>query len=138
MENTKKEKIVSGQFGELEVADNHIFTFPEGLLGFEDEKRFIVVAEESIAPFKWLISMDNPNIGFPIVSPWFVKVDFDVEETINLEEKVPMVVVNTNKETKKSTANLKAPIFLCFKDRTGYQKVIENSPYSTEEEVTGI
>lgn len=138
MENTKKEKIVSDQFGELEVADNLIFNFPEGLLGFEEEKRFIVIGEESIAPFKWLISMDNPNIGFPIVSPWFVRMDFDVEETINLDEKIPMVVVTTNKETKKSTANLKAPIFLCLNDKTGYQKVIENSPFSTEEEVTGI
>lgn len=138
MENANKEKIVSGQFGELEVAENYIFSFPNGILGFEDEKRFIVVGEESIAPFKWLISMDNPNIGFPIVSPWFVNMDFDVEDTIDLEEKVPMVVVNTNKETKKSTANLRAPIFLCVKDRTGYQKLYENSPFSTEEEVSGL
>ncbi len=138
MSNAENQKIQSQQFGELEVSKINIFNFPDGVHGFESEKRFILINDEKIAPFKWLISMDNPNIGFPIVSPWLVNLEFEIDESVQLEERIPMVVVNTMTEGGKMTANLKAPIFLDVNSLTGTQEIIENSKWTTEELIKEI
>lgn len=128
-------KLQSEQFGELEIAQGNIFNFENGILGFEDQKRFILISEEKIAPFKWLISMDNPNIGLPIVSPWLVELAYELDDEIDLSKRVPMVVVNTKDKDGKMTANLKAPIFLDVNNLIGEQIIQKNNNYSTEAEV---
>ncbi len=135
MENADKVKFQSEQFGELDVPMVKIFDFPNGILGFENEKRFILINDEKISPFKWLISLDNPNIGIPIISPWLVDLGFDLGEDFNIDKKIPMVVVNTKPEGTLPTANLKAPIFLDVDNLKGEQIIIKDSNYTTEETI---
>lgn len=138
MENSARIKFQSNQFGELEVSRINIFDFPNGILGFESEKRFILINDEKISPFKWLISLDNPNIGFPIISPWLVNLEFIIEGEINLEKKIPMAIVNTKSDGTTPTANLKAPIFLDVENLKGEQIIINDSIFSTEEIIKEI
>lgn len=138
MEKSEKIKIKSNQFGELEINQTNIFNFPNGILGFEDEKRFILINDEKISPFKWLISIDNSNIGFPIISPWLVNLEFDLGDEFNIEDKIPMVVVNSANKAEALTANLKAPIFFDVKNLQGEQIIIENSRFTTEEKIKEI
>ena len=80
------------QFGEIEVDEEHIFIFDEGVLGFEDLREFVLIAEEETIPFKWLISVESPEIGFPLLSPWHIDLtynptnDFDIEKLNTLYE----------------------------------------------------
>lgn len=134
MENAETQKMNLAQFGELEISKINIFNFPNGIHGFENEKRFLVISDEKLAPVKWLISLDNPEIGFPIVSPWHLKMDYDMEKDIDLSEIVPMLVVETDKENNKTTANFKAPIFFNVKNQTGYQEIIEETTFSAGKE----
>ena len=54
------------------MPQQNIIHFDEGILGFDELREFVIISEEETEPFKWLISMEEPNIGFPIVDPWIL------------------------------------------------------------------
>lgn len=117
-------------FGDISFSGNHIFTFAEGLHGFEQLTTFILIAEEATEPFKWLISTENPAIGFPLVSPWHIDHNF----TLGIElppQTVPMVVVALTNEYMEATANMKSPILFDCATMTGQQLLLSGSNYST-------
>ena len=53
------------QFGELEFDDEHVLTFPQGIIGFEDYRRFILINDEDSQPFRWLVSIEDEDLSFP-------------------------------------------------------------------------
>jgi flagellar assembly factor FliW len=117
-------------FGDISFSGNHIFTFPEGLHGFEQLTSFILIAEEATEPFKWLISTENPAIGFPLVSPWHIDHEFTLGSGLP-PQTVPMVVVALTNEYLEATANMKAPILFDCAAMTGRQVILSGSGYST-------
>ena len=50
--NNESRKISTVQFGEVTVEKKHIFNFPNGILGFEDLREFVLISEEETVPFK--------------------------------------------------------------------------------------
>lgn len=123
--------LTTTQFGKISVDINNIFHFPNGLLGFEELKRFILISDEETEPFKWLLSVDDPNIGFPIISPFYIDFDYNIGRELDLENFVLFVVVTLQDENKNISANLKAPILLNLIDMTGEQLLIPFEKYST-------
>jgi len=57
-------KVETQQFGELEFTEELIVRFPKGLIGFEDARNFIIINHEDYEPFRWLISVDQKELGF--------------------------------------------------------------------------
>lgn len=117
-------------FGELEIPKQNILYFEFGILGFEDLKQFIIVSEEETEPFKWLISVEEPNIGFPIVDPWLLDNNYNLGRGFNLEEDAIFSIVTLGKKDQNMTANLKAPIVINIKDNKGKQVILPNDKYS--------
>ena len=128
-------KIKTAHFGELEVKDNNVFSFPDGLLGFEDLNDYVLVSHEDTAPLKWLISVDEPNIGFPLISPFIIDLAYQPGKKINLEKDAVFVVVTLGNKNREMTANMKAPIVLQVETRVGRQIVMSSEKYSTRERV---
>ena len=52
------------RFGDQEAPVDMIVEFPDGLLGFPDCRRFIIVQNPSGGPFQWLQSIDEPGLAF--------------------------------------------------------------------------
>lgn len=127
----ENKKINSLQFGVIEVEAQNIFRFKDGLLGFEDLRDFVLVNAEDTAPFKWLISVETPEIGFPLISPWLIDLSYAPGPNIDLSKEVPMVVVTLGDELGRMTANLKAPIILDVDLQTGSQIILPSDKYST-------
>lgn len=121
--------ISSQQFGEIEVEQRHIFHFENGLLGFEFLREFILISDEDTEPFKWLISLEQPDIGFPLLSPWHIDINYDPGTDINLDEQVLMVVITLEDENGSMTANLKAPIILNVANQAGEQIILPKDKY---------
>lgn len=119
------------QFGEITIEVANIFLFANGLLGFEELKKFILISDEQTEPFKWLISVDEPSIGFPILSPFYIDFDYNIGKELDLENNVLFVVVTLQDENKNISANLKAPIILNLQEMTGEQLLIPFEKYST-------
>ena len=60
---------VETAFGTFEVAADEIITFPAGLPGFEECRRFVVLSSRDLDPFKCLQSVEGPSASFLAVDP---------------------------------------------------------------------
>lgn len=118
-------------FGEIEVDDQHIFHFKEGMLGFEELHSYVLISEESTVPFKWLISLDEPAIGFPLLSPWHIDIFYDPGINYDINRQVLFVVVTLEDDNGEMSANLKAPVIFNVEDQSGEQIILPSDKYST-------
>lgn len=129
MSQTKKIKTL--HFGEVEVENKHIFNFPEGMLGFDDLKSYVLISEESTVPFKWLISLEQPTIGFPLLSPWHIDLFYEPGIKYDMDTQVLFVVVTLEDEDGEMSANMKAPVMFDIEKQTGEQIILPSDKYST-------
>ncbi|MBX3042456.1 MAG: flagellar assembly protein FliW [Candidatus Kapabacteria bacterium] len=128
----QKERVIfTPHFGEITVGKEYIFIFPEGILGFEDLREFVLISEEESAPFKWLISLEQPEIGFPLLSPWLLDLEYNPGKSHDKEELVLFVIITLEDENHQMTANMKAPIILNSKSQDGQQVILTTDKYST-------
>ncbi len=125
-------KVETQQFGELEFTEELIVRFPKGIIGFEEARNFIIINHEDYEPFRWLISVDQKELGFPLLNPFLVKPDYGkdlpdqlVERLFSSEEALDIFCVVTIKgEDGKVTINLKSPIIVDYQTKTGEQIIL--------------
>ena len=60
-------KVNTTRFGELQVNKEDVINFQEGLLGFENLKKFFVVDPGDSTLILWLQSIDDEKVAFPII-----------------------------------------------------------------------
>ncbi len=135
-------KLQTKHFGELEFAQDKIITFSQGLIAFEEKKRFIIInSEDENLPFAWMQSVDDPNLTFVIMNPFVFKKDYDfklpkevVEELDIKEEKDVAIfaIVVVPVDINKMTANLLAPLVINERNKTGKQVVLNDKRYTTK------
>lgn len=124
--------------GIREYEEKDVINFPKGLPGFEDLKSFFLFPVEDNEMFSVLHSVDNAEIGFVVVSPFNVLTDYEIkldDETIKkmkIEKPEDVLVVNTvtlSSKVENITVNLRAPIIINIKDKTGAQLILSNESY---------
>ena len=130
---TEPTKITSSSFGEVEILPDNVFYFENGLLGFEYLNNFVLITDDDIIPFKWLMSIEEPEIIFPLISPFFIYDEYNIGKDIDLERYVLFNVVTFNDGNGNVTANLKAPVVLCSDDLTGEQIILTSTEYNVNE-----
>ena len=123
--------IKTPHFGELHVSKEQIFHFEHGMLGFEDLNRFVIVSAEESAPFQWLISIERPEIGFPLLSPWLIDLNYAPGHGYDVDKQAFFVVITLEDERGKMTANMKAPVILDTESLIGIQIILPFDKYST-------
>ena len=116
-------KIVNKQFGEIEFETDSIIKFTEGILGFEDKKRFLLISEKD-GFFFWLTSVDEPELIFPLFSINLLQESFT--DSNDLE---PFGIVKLDKDPQKVSINLRAPVFIDHEKKIGYQKIMDDDNY---------
>ena len=120
------------QFGDIFVEQEHIFTFAEGIFGFEDHREFVLISEESTEPLNWLLSVDNPSIGFPVVNPLLLDINYRVPESMLDKDTAIFVIVTLANRDGAMSANMKAPVFLHAATQQGKQVILSTERYSPE------
>ena len=122
---------------------------PFGMLGFPEEKRYVILQHREDSPFFWYQSVDDPTLAFVITSPFLFKPGYSVplEDTVEqmswIEDKDKgklelYVVVNIPKSSPDDmTANLIGPILINNRTRQAVQMVITDSPYSHKFSLVG-
>ena len=127
-------------FGEIEVDSKKVIDFPEGLIGFNDYKRFVILDEKKIKPFRWLQCVDEPSLAFVVVNPQVVKPDFSVNvekdkvtklELSDSEDALVYTIVVLAKNPKDMTTNLRGPIIVNKSKRKGMQIILDDPQYAT-------
>ena len=132
--------IQTSRFGEIEVEENQIITFPSGLVGFTEDRRFEIREDDAAAPFLWLQSVDSNGLAFVMIEPHVSVTNYELELTQehlnkldakNIEELRVFVLVTMAKEMKDVTINLQGPLLLNPDKRLGLQFIIPDGKYST-------
>jgi flagellar assembly factor FliW len=128
-------------FGSLEIPENKIITFKEGLPGFPQINRFTVIELEELKPFKYLQSLDEPLISLFIINPFlldpnyeFRLTDPDMEDvhSTNSAELAVYAVATIPEDPNGATINFMAPLVINDKDRCGKQVILHESKYSVQ------
>ncbi|MCL6493653.1 MAG: flagellar assembly protein FliW [Ignavibacterium sp.] len=116
-------KLKSDQFGEIEFSEDLVLSFEEGLYGFEQLKKYLLIKTDDDL-FYWLTSVDRPEICFPLIGTRIID-----EEFPEVENYEAFAIVTLNKDPLKITVNLKAPVYINQEKKAGFQKIIDTDKY---------
>ena len=138
--------IHSVNFGDLEIPEDRIIAFKEGLPGFPQLRRFTILESEELKPFQYLQALDDPPIALLIINPFLVDGSYhfdlspaDMEEiqTASPENVVVYAVATLPEEAEKATLNLMAPILINETNSVGKQVILHDSGYSVRHPLFG-
>ena len=132
--------IETTHFGAIEINEADILNFEEGIIGFEEVKKFVIIdSEDRESPFKWIQAVDKPELAFALVNPFKIKKDYDFDLT---DEEVEYLGVNDASEVmvfsivvvpediKKISMNLKAPLIINKPNNKAAQIILDTDKYT--------
>ncbi len=121
----------TARFGKLEVAEDKVISFPAGLLGFPNIKRYVLLDYED-TPVKWLQAVDDPGVAFIVMEPTLLVEDYAItldevmRQTLQLETEEDLAVLAIVRVEKgKLLANFKGPLLFNSRIKIGLQAVLE-------------
>ena len=128
-------------FGEIELDDDKVLEFPNGIIGFEEHKRYAIMYDEdndNETRISWLQSLDEPLLALPIIDPLAIVPEYApmIEDELLKalgnpadEELLFFLVLTVPSDMTKVTANMKAPIIIHAETKKGIQLIVENTDY---------
>lgn len=137
-------KVKTTRFGELEVNPNDIITFNEGLLGFENLKKYFVVDPGDSTLILWLQSTEDEKIAFPVIEPKIFKPDYIAKllpadlnglELESLQTAKLYSILTIPGNVTEMSANLKAPVVINSAKKVGKQIVLQDSKLTVKHEM---
>ena len=142
-------KLVTRNFGEIEIEDTKIVNFPKGIVGFPDLQNFTLIndSEKENSPIKWFQSIEEPQFAMPVIDPLLVKADFNPEvdnDKVSLigewesEDILVLVTITVPHDIEKMTVNLKGPFIINTKTMKAVQTIIEDDDYDIKFPIYGI
>jgi flagellar assembly factor FliW len=132
-------KIATLRFGELDIPEEKVIEFPKGILGFEQFQKYIILQHEESEPFRWMQSIEDPNLAFVITNPanffpnYKIEMhlrelnEIEVTEESNVET---YVIVTIPEDISQMSANLQGPLLINTDSGLGKQVVFVNSRYT--------
>lgn len=133
-------KIHTTRFATIEIEPDDILFFRNGIIGFEDCRHWVLLADSDNSSVAWLQSMQHSDIALPVVSPRrFVNgyqvrlepADVDILQLSEVEQAFVLSVVSRNEESL--TLNLRAPLVINLDRRIGSQVItVDSQPMQYE------
>jgi flagellar assembly factor FliW len=133
-------KILKTRFGEVEYDPDNTISFPEGLIGFEHLRNFIVMPNKKQGPLFWIQSVEEGDIAFVVTDPTNFFLDYSIKPGPEEREKLGIgeedeffcLVIVTVPPSRKITLNLAAPVLFSPKTNRAIQVILENSGYDVK------
>lgn len=141
MTATGKERLLKADtkyFGQVTYDVEDVLTFPKGLFGFEEEKKFLLLPFSGGGSLFCLQSLATPGLAFVAMDPFTLHAGYaPVPEKEDLEE----MGVTTGEElyyyalcavknpVAESTVNLKCPIAINGETRRAMQVILGTGSY---------
>lgn len=132
-------KINTVRFGEIEIEKERIFKFKLPIIGFNDLKDFVILDLNQESFFKWLQSVEDPALAFPIVSVFSLDIDYsiDLQDEIvdilkikNVENLLVMNIASIPQDNPHGTTlNLLAPLVFNLDESIAGQVILSGSGY---------
>ena len=136
-------KVATKAYGLIDVNEGQRITFPQGLLGFESLKNYVLLDAER-QPFYWLQSLDVEQVAFVLINPFLFRPDYEMN--IDNEELSPVGITDPGKalifsivtilgDGSPMTANLQGPLVINRDNRIGIQAVLTDSRWKTKHDI---
>ena len=131
-------KIDTSRFGCVHIAPDDLLHFPSGLLGLENCRHWVLLADAENDALGWLQDSSSPEIALAVVCPRRFVPDYQVRisrgelaplELAEVREAQVLTIVGKNEHG--ITLNLKAPLVINLQRRLGRQ-VIANGDQSLQ------
>jgi len=133
--------IKTKHFGEIDLDENKIIQFENGIFGFENYKNYTLLFDNEGGEgqdISWFQSLEEPDLAIPVISPFLVKADYNPEVEDELlkslgqlseENIVVLVSITVPADIQNISINLKAPFIINSDTRKGSQIIVENPEY---------
>lgn len=112
--------ITTSRFGEIEIDESLLIDFKMPIIGYNNLKKYILIEHDENSCFKWLQSVENSEIAFPVTLTTYFNIDYvfeisdDNAEKIGLNSSEDLLVLNLasipQANPKEATINLRAPV----------------------------
>ena len=134
-------KINTKIFGEIEISEEKIISFQDGIIGFTELKRFALLHDEEKGTdvgIRFLQSLDEPAFAMPVMNPLIVKPDYnpEVEDQllaelgeISPDDLLVLVTVSIPGDIQKMSVNLQGPIVINVEKHKACQVIVDNNGY---------
>lgn len=136
--------IQTSRFGVVEITDNDLIKFPEGLLGFNDLETFVLLDDPNDEIFAWLQSCEEPTIAFPVLEPELFDPKFELSfsksdlEALQVKESSGLrafCIITIPDDPQNMTANMKAPVVVNVSARLARQCVLQENKLEIREPI---
>ena len=135
-------KVNTSRFGTLDIADNEIIRFPDGLYGFEKETEFTFLPfnPNVESPMEWMQSLKSSHLAFVITDPYLYLQDYklklseDDKKRVHLNSEEPFLtrtIVTIPENYLEMTTNLIAPLIINKEKGVAKQFVLTSMDYDT-------
>lgn len=134
-------QVHSTRFGSFAVPEHHIIRFPDGLIGFSEYHRFVIMEHATSSPLRWMLCLDEPELAFAIADPRDFFRDYDIHGYVNgheaaggipPEDQAVLAIVTIPRDRPSAmSANLMAPIVVNVRSRVGRQIILDEGLFST-------
>lgn len=128
-------------FGTIEVADEKIIRFENGIIGFPELKSFTLLHDEEKGTgvgIRFLQSVDEPAFAMPVMDPLLVSPDYDPEVEdelltcigqVNGDNILVLVTATIPSDLTQMSVNLQGPIIINVDERRGCQIIVDSIKY---------
>jgi flagellar assembly factor FliW len=125
------------RFGEFEADSRNLLSFPSGLPGFEECRRFVLLSSIEGAPLQILMSVDGPPASFLTLDPRRLLPEYGCRLSASDRERLRAgdqdtllwLVLLTIDDRGAAFANLRAPIVINPAGMIGYQVMPQDALY---------
>lgn len=136
-------EIETKDFGPIQVEEEEIIRFPEGLFSFEEATEFVFIKNDEYAAI-WMQAVAGPDPRFIVFNPLDFFPGYDphlpagVLEQLaaqSIEELCFFVIAVIPEKMRDMTVNLKSPVVVNPAERIACQVILENEDYGVRHRV---
>ena len=137
--------ISTTRFGDMDIDESRVVCMKDGMLGFENLKKYVLLMHGENIPFWWFQSVEDGSVAFVVINSLVVKQDYeavlsDAEvkslEIVSPEDTILLSVVTIRSDPFKVTVNLRAPVVVNTKKMLAKPLVLVKQDYSVQYPIT--
>ena len=129
----------STRFGQIEIDRSLLFDFVAPIIGYDKNRLFALIDADPSSPFKWIQSIKDPELAFPITLCSYFDIDYNFEiqeseaellELKNSEDLTALNIVSIPQDCpQNATVNLLAPVVINTANNKAMQVILKNTDY---------
>ncbi len=126
--------VQTSRFGKVEAKPEEIIIFPNGLIGFETSRQWVILPDPENGDVAWLQSVSDSQVALPLISPRKFAPDYKVNvpnrqlATLKVQSTDRIYILNVvSKSGRTLTANLRSPIVVNLTKRLACQVITTDS-----------